>query len=389
MEKITNHSVIFVLAYLLVFAVAQISTILSAFSHEVPVIVYSSYLDFNSLTSAASDEVWQSKDNVINIFGSAIILLLLLMTISIILLLRWKTKKVWIQRLLFWVSICSFVRFCDSFICGHIFYLWSFNLVTDFIGLTFPSNIMRTIFVIFIVVLLGVGMYFLRELIVGILNPCKENLKKQLKTNVIYPSIIGSGIILLVFFPITNKAGITEVANILVTPLCLASLFRLGVAKKFAFINSNDIKEVKTKEKIFIPLIVVGLILILSLRLVFDEGVKITPNVYDNYFLNNLLSFVVVGLLTLLALYLVIAYYHHHKKQKQEEEEELKAYKSFEQMKDYNMFDYNKSKNLCQVFFYFLFPINTIFYNHFSDSVFYRSCVFIVLQKVVNKLFFF
>ncbi len=346
MEKITNHSVIFVLAYLLVFAVAQISTILSAFSHEVPVIVYSSYLDFNSLTSAASDEVWQSKDNVINIFGSAIILLLLLMTISIILLLRWKTKKVWIQRLLFWVSICSFVRFCDSFICGHIFYLWSFNLVTDFIGLTYPSNIMRTIFVIFIVVLLGVGMYFLRELIVGILNPCKENLKKQVKTNVIYPSIIGSGIILLVFFPITDKAGITEVANILVTPLCLTSLFRLGVAKKFAFINSNDIKEVKTKEKIFIPLIVVGLILILSLRLVFDEGVKITPNVYDNYFLNNLLSFVVVGLLTLLALYLVIAYYHHHKKQKQEEEEELKAYKSFEQMKDYNMFDYNKSKNL-------------------------------------------
>ena len=72
MEKIINNSISFVIAYIFVFAVVQISTILQAFSYDVPVIVYSSYLDFSTLTSAVSDEVWQSADNVINIFGSGI-----------------------------------------------------------------------------------------------------------------------------------------------------------------------------------------------------------------------------------------------------------------------------------------------------------------------------
>ena len=181
MEKIINNSFYFVIAYLFVFAVVQISTILPAFSLNVPIIIYSSYLDFNTLTSAASDEVWKSVDNIVNIFGSGIILLVLLMFISIVLLLRWKSKKVWIQRLLFWVIICSFIRFCNGFICGHIFYLWGFNLVTDFIGLTFPSNIMKVVFVIIMFVILGLGMYFLREIIVGIIDPCKENIKKEIK----------------------------------------------------------------------------------------------------------------------------------------------------------------------------------------------------------------
>ena len=70
--------------------------------------------------------------------------------------------------------------------------------------------------------------------------------------------------------------------------------------------------------------------MVLSLRLIFDKGVKLTPNSYDNYILDNLLSFVVVILLLLLFLYLLFAYYHHHKKQKQEEQELLQDYKSFE-----------------------------------------------------------
>ena len=108
MEKIINNSISFVIAYIFVFAVVQISTILQAFSYDVPVIVYSSYLDFSTLTSAVSDEVWQSADNVINIFGSGIILLVLLFFLSIVLLVRWKSKKIWIQRILFWIIICSF-----------------------------------------------------------------------------------------------------------------------------------------------------------------------------------------------------------------------------------------------------------------------------------------
>ena len=346
MEKIINNSFYFVIAYLFVFAVVQISTILPAFSLNVPIIIYSSYLDFNTLTSAASDEVWKSVDNIVNIFGSGIILLVLLMFISIVLLLRWKSKKVWIQRLLFWVIICSFIRFCNGFICGHIFYLWGFNLVTDFIGLTFPSNIMKVVFVIIMFVILGLGMYFLREIIVGIIDPCRENIKKEIKVKVIYPSIIGGILILIIFFPITQKDAAIEIVNSIITPLLIASLFRMGVTKKFSFIDQANVQKKQTKEKLNIILILICFVMVLSLRLIFDKGVKLTPNSYDNYILDNLLSFVVVILLLLLFLYLLFAYYHHHKKQKQEEQEQIQDYKSFEQMKDHNMFDFNKSKNL-------------------------------------------
>lgn len=346
MEKIINNSFCFVLAYLFVFAVVQISTILPAFSLNVPVIIYSSYLDFNTLTSAASDEVWKSVDNVVNIFGSGIIILTLLMFISIVLLLRWKSKKIWIQRFLFWVIICSFIRFCSGFICGHIFYLWGFNLVTDFIGLTFPSNMMKIIFVIIMLVILGLGMYFLREIIIGIIDPCRENIKKEVRTKVIYPSIIGGLLILIIFFPITKKDAILEIVNSIITPLLIASLFRMGVAKKFSFIDQANIQKKQTNERLNVILIAICFIVVLSLRFIFDKGVKITPNTYDNYILNNLLSFVVIIFLFLLVLYLFISYYHHHKKQKQEEQEQIQDYKSFEQMKDYNMFDFNKSKNL-------------------------------------------
>lgn len=346
MEKIINNSISFVIAYIFVFAVVQISTILQAFSYDVPVIVYSSYLDFSTLTSAVSDEVWQSADNVINIFGSGIILLTLLFFLSIVLLVRWKSKKIWIQRILFWIIICSFIRFCDSFICGHIFYLWGFNLVTDFIGLTYPSDVMKVIFVIIMFIILGFGMYFLREIIVGIINPCQENLKKQVKTNIINPSIIGSLIILIIFFPITNKAAIVEVTNIVVTPLLIASVFRMGVAKKFSFIDLKLIKNKERKEKINIALLISCVIVPLLLRIVFDKGIKVTPNNYENYILDNLLYFIVIGLGLLLGIYLLIAYYHHHKHQQEEKDEAIQNYKSFEEMKDYNMFDFGKSKNL-------------------------------------------
>ncbi len=346
MEKIINNSISFVIAYIFVFAVVQISTILPAFSHNVPIIIYSSYLDFNTLTSAASDEVWQSVDNIVNIFGSGIVILALLFFISIALLLRWKSRKVWLQRLLFWIIICSFIRFCSGFICGHIFYLWGFNLVTDFIGLTYPSNIMKVIFVIIMFLILGFGMYFLREIVVGIIDPCKENFKTQVRTNVIYPSIIGSVLILIAFFPLTTRASITEVVNSVITPLLIASLFRMGVAKKFSFIDMQTIKEHKTKEKLNLVSIIICVVLILSLRIVFDKGVKLTPNTYDNYILDNLLSFVVVGILFLLLLYLIFAYFHHHKQQLQEEERQIQKNKAFEQMRDYDMFDFNKSKNL-------------------------------------------
>lgn len=346
MEKITNNSIAFIIAYLLVFAVVQISTILSAFSHEVPVIIYSSFLDFNSLTSAASDEVWKSVNNVISIFGSAIVILILLLFISLILLLKWRTRRMWIQRILFWTAIHSFIRLCTSFICGHIFYLWGFNLVTDFIGLTFPSQVMKSIFVFLISVLLLIGIYFFRQAIIGIINPFQGEIKEQLKNNLTYPAIIGSLALLLIFFPITNKAGITEVANTLLTPILIITLMRQGVQKKFTYLNPKHIQHHTNKEKLQLPLLIITLVLSITLRLVFDKGIKITPNTYDNYILDNLLSVVVISSLSILSIYLVIAYYHHHKKQQIQLQKEIDTYKSYQELKDHTIFNYDKSPNL-------------------------------------------
>lgn len=346
MEKITNNIVTFVLAYLFVFAVVQISTVLPAFSHQVPVIIYPSYIDFNTLTSAASDEVWKSENNVISIFGSAIIILVFLFLISIILLVKWRSQKICIQRILFWIAIHSFIRLCMSFICGHVFYLWGFNLVTDFIGLTFPSQIMKAIFVFLMGVLLLVGIYFLRQIADGVINPYQEDLKQQISQNIVYPALMGSLCLLVIFFPITEKAGIIEVFNTFLTPILLITLFRMGVQKKFSRINVLPKQIPIAKEKFQFPLLFLTLILSLALRIVFERGLKITPNSYDNYILENLLSVVVIGCSLILVVYLIIAYYHHHKFQKKQLQEEIAIYKSYEKLKDSKMFIYDKSSNL-------------------------------------------
>lgn len=346
MEKVINNAISFVFAYLFVFAVAQISTILPAFSHEVPVIVYSSYLDFNTLTSANSDEVWKSVDNVIIIFGSAILLLCLLMFVSMVLLLKWRSKRIWIQKLLFWIIICSFIRFCNGFICGHIFNLWGFNLVTDFIGLTFPSNIMKLVFVIIIFMLLLVGMYFFRQIVEGIINPYSNNLKKELKDNVLYPVVIGSLLIFFIFFPLTKKDSIIEVFNIFITPLTICTLFKMGVMKRYTFEGAINIESIQTKEKINIALLTIVALISITIRVIFDKGVKITPNTYDNYILDNLLSVVVIASSFILIAYLFFAQIHHRRKQKEEREELENLQKQIEEMKDHNIFNYNSSTNL-------------------------------------------
>ena len=118
----------------------------------------------------------------------------------------------------------------------------------------------------------------------------------------------------------------------------------MGVAKKFSL--TNRIKSNPKKERLSIPLIAIVLALAIPFRVIFDRGIKITPNTYDNYILENLLSFVVISSLSLLALYLLFAYFHHHRKQKEEKQEQIKADNAFKEMRDKNMFTFDNSKNM-------------------------------------------
>lgn len=185
----------------MVFYVVQISTFLSAFTHGVPMVLYTHEIDFSHVNSAASGDVWTSADNVIAIFGMAVIAVIILSITAVLLLTRWQTDKLQIKRFLFWIFICSFVRLSSNFIVGHISHLWNINLVTDFMGITYPGNLGKTIFIIVLILLTAAGFYWSSSLIKYILNPYAGRLKDSVKTDILVPAIIGIVIVNLFFIP--------------------------------------------------------------------------------------------------------------------------------------------------------------------------------------------
>ena len=141
---LVNNTVLFVLAYLGVFYLFQIFTIIPAFSIGVKMMIYNSEIDFNAVNTAASDaDLWTSADNVINIFGTPVMMTIVVVLSAFLFLIKWDSERLNMRRLLFWIILCGIVRINGNYIFGHMFNLWNCNLVTDFLKITYPSIVIR------------------------------------------------------------------------------------------------------------------------------------------------------------------------------------------------------------------------------------------------------
>ena len=285
----------------MVFYVVQISTFLSAFTHGVPMVLYTHEIDFSHVNSAASGDVWTSADNVIAIFGMAIIAVIILSITAVLLLTRWQTDKLQIKRFLFWIFICSFVRLSSNFIVGHISHLWNINLVTDFMGITYPGNLGKTIFIIVLILLTVAGFYWSSSLIKYILNPYAGRLKDSVKTDILVPAIIGIVIVNLFFIPF--KPAFTWIG--IMFPVVL---------KRYRFVEESEESELIDDERINQPLLFIVLGVMIVVKVIFDGGLFCDVSPYRNYFLENVillsLGLIIIGFL----IYLYISYKKKEKK---------------------------------------------------------------------------
>ncbi|MEE0937085.1 MAG: DUF2304 domain-containing protein [Bacteroidales bacterium] len=313
-NSIINNTVLFVMSYLMVFYVVQISTFLSAFTHGVPMVLYTHEIDFSHVNSAASGDVWTSADNVIAIFGMAIIAVIILSITAVLLLTRWQTDKLQIKRFLFWIFICSFVRLSSNFIVGHISHLWNINLVTDFMGITYPGNLGKTIFIIVLILLTAAGFYWSSSLIKYILNPYAGRLKDSVKTDILVPAIIGIVIVNLFFIPFKPAFTWMEVlAAVMLLGGMIGIMFPV-VLKRYRFVEESEESELIDDERINQPLLLIVLGVMIVVKVIFDGGLFCDVSPYRNYFLENVillsLGLIIIGFL----IYLYISYKKKEKK---------------------------------------------------------------------------
>lgn len=311
---IINNLVLFLVSYLLIFYVAQLAMGFSAFTHGVPIRIYTSLIDFNSVSTAATDSIWTSADNVIEVFGMPIMALSLLGLISILLLTKWKTDKLQIRRFLFWLFICSFVRLGSNFVTGHLFHLWNINLVTDFMGITYPSFLMKYLFVFVILILVFAGFYWSASLLKYIVNPYSGNFKKDLAASVIIPVTLGAILLNLYFLPYNPMFTWTEVFS---TVFCLIGLVFISVPtvlKRYKFVVEHE-SELIDDRKLNVGLLVIGSLSMIAIKFFFDKGVLILTSPYRNYFVENLI-FIACGVILLL--FVLWLYFEYRIKKKRE-----------------------------------------------------------------------
>lgn len=312
-NSIINNTVLFVMSYLMVFYVVQASTFLSAFTHGVPMVIYTHELDFSHVNSAASGDVWTSADNVIAIFGMAIIAIVILSITAILLLTRWKTDKLQIKRFLFWIFICSFVRLSSNFIVGHISHLWNINLVTDFMGITYPGNLGKAIFIIILILLTAASFYWSASLIKYILNPYAGRLKDSVTTDIFIPAVIGIVIVNLFFFPF--KPAFTWI-EVVAAAMILGGMIVITlpvILKRYRFVEESEENELIDDQKINLPLLSIVFGAMIVIKIIFDGGLFCDVSPYRNYFLENV---ILLSLGVIIIGFLIYLYFSYRKKEK-------------------------------------------------------------------------
>lgn len=322
-NAIINNTVLFVLSYLFVFYLLQITTIVPAFTRGVSIIIYTSCMDFETRTSSVSADIWKSVDNVVSIFGTSIIFIVILMLVSLLLLKKWETDKIQIKRLLFWIVVCAFSRLCVQFICGHMFNLWSFNLVTDFLGITFPSKILKILFVLFVFLLLILGFYGVSFLVKYVIDPYSGNFKEQLRANFMYPSVLGIIILILFFIPYNPKFTFTEPLNALSVALGLCLLVYKTAKNRYKFVEEQQVEA--EKENINSVLLVFLPIFMVAVKIFFDKGMLLAVSAYRDYFVENVILSVTMTVFSVLAIILFVIYKKRKKRKALEQEEERKS----------------------------------------------------------------
>ncbi|MDR1005625.1 MAG: hypothetical protein LBL74_02005 [Bacteroidales bacterium] len=320
--KMLNSAAIFVLSFMLVFYLYQFFTIIPAFSHQITTIFYTGTIRFDNTTSALSADVWTDADNIMAIFGTAPVVVIIFTLLNLLVLTEFGLRLNESLRIFcYWNIINGIVRVLGNFIFGHIFFLWSSNLITDFLEISFPNAFGKILCVLAAVIVALLCIWATFGLIKYLFNPLLGYIRDKSLYNIALPSLIGVAYLALFFLiPHFNPNELGIFAMILG---CVLFIYALVIRKYKHIPPKRNILAVKLN----LPLIIFLLALFL-VKIITDRGVLIYASLYRNY-LTELFLVIGFGLLGLIALIAVA--YHLYKRRKQKKKMLEEAKKIFEE----------------------------------------------------------
>ena len=286
-----NNAVLFILAWICAYWFFNFFTLLPAFSLGVKMLIYNSFIDFNSVNTAASDkDLWSSADNINTVFFTPVIFSVILALTAVLFLIKWNSDRLNMRRFLFWLILCLIIRINGNFIFGQLFHLWSWNLVTDFMGLTYPSTFLKYTVVIIVFIITAVLFIAMTKEIKKLFNPYLNGRFNNLISNIFLPVLIGC--IFLALFNLPYLPA-NEIGCLLMMLFCV-SFF---MCRPFLFIYRGTLQEQHDDpydEKInLLPLGILTICCIADIILI--QGVLLENSAYRFFFIENTIMFLIIA----------------------------------------------------------------------------------------------
>lgn len=323
-----NNAVVFVLAWFSVLWIFQFFTIVPAFSLGAKMVVYSSFIDFNTMNTASSDrQLWSDTDNIVNIFGTPAIMLSITIVIALVLLIKWGAKMLNVRRYLFWVVVCGSVRLAGNYIAGSLFgnafNIWQWNLVTDFLGISY-SPLMRYLCVGIVLAILYVSFRIMGGQIKQLFTSFNPNEISNFLSHVLCPVLLGCLFIIVFNIPYEPFCDLFCIILMVVySVVVLGWCFIRGMAEETEW-REEEINE-KDGEKINkLPIYILLLLVVLKIFVdIIKGGVVIEASLYRRFLFENVVLVAIGGILLVVT---VVFTRIHIKRKKRQQKIFLEAY---------------------------------------------------------------
>jgi len=308
-----SSTILFVLAYLLVLYISLSSTAFISFTNHLTLPIEIDRVNFDRAISG-NDSVWESPENIFEIFSFSPLVVFIIGLIALILTRKFKKKALGV--FLFWVVFHCILRFFGDFIFGHIFRLWSSNLVSDFMGLTYPNIYLKLFFITISLVATIFSSIILMPLINVFFNPIQNRADEGVKINLIIPSIIGTIIILLWFIP-TFSINETCILGLAIIDIYILSRF---IINRYKFVSFSG--EFTTNNKYNIQLgiipVIISIGILIPIKIFLTIGITLRSSDFRRDQLDGIFYSTLIFVL-FLAFVLFLGYLiHTYKKEKKE-----------------------------------------------------------------------
>lgn len=316
-----NNATIFVLAWFSVLWVFQFFTIVPAFSLGARMVVYTTSIDFNSMNTASSDrQIWSDTDNIVNIFGTPAIMLSIFSVVALVLLVKWDVSKLNIRRYLFWLVVCGSVRLAGNYVSGALFgnafNIWQWNLVTDFLGLSY-SPFMKYMCVGIVLAVLYVSFRIMSSQIKLLFTSYIPNKIGDLLSSVLYPMLLGCLFIIIYNIPDESFCDLFCIILMVLYSVVVFGLFFLkGITVEETEKQENKTPECSEEKINKVPIYILLVLVVLKVFVdIIKGGVVIAVSLYRRFLFDNVVLASVLIILIAVAVVLARIYIKRKKRQ--------------------------------------------------------------------------